>query len=46
MHHLPKRNFFYAFIMELKQIEYSCFCPHADLSSSSISKVDLLQSLA
>ena len=30
--------------MELKQIEYSCFRPHADLSSSFLSKVDLLRS--
>ena len=30
--------------MELKQIEYSCFRPHADLSSSFLRKVDLLQS--
>ena len=30
--------------MELKQIEYSCFRPHADLSSSSLGNVDLLQS--
>ena len=29
--------------MELKQIEYSCSRPHADLSSSSLSMVDLLQ---
>ena len=43
IHHLPKSNFLYIHIMELKQIEYSCFCPHADLSSPSLSKVDLLQ---
>ena len=44
MHHLPKSNFLYVYKMERKQIEHSWLRQHADLSLSSLSKVDLLQS--
>ena len=40
VHHLCKSNFLYVYIMEQKQIEYSWLDEHADLSSSSLSKVE------
>ena len=43
IHQLPKSNFLYIHIMELKQTDYSWLRSHAELLSSSLSKVGLLQ---